>query len=469
MVPEGIAATGFPAVEQTCKAIGVSFDPWQRELNRYILAKRSDGRYAAPQVALSIPRQVGKTWNVGALVFADSIINPGSTTVWTAQRFPVARETFDEMRALARSPLLARHIDSDDITTATGNECIPFRNGSRILFKARDSGVLRGFTKVRRLVLDEAQILTSQAMSDLAPTLTHGSNPQIIIMGTPPKPNDDGDVFRGIRDTALSGKSSGLLYVEFSADAHADPDDLEQLAKANPSFPHRTTPEKVALLRQLITDDEDYLREAFGIWSSTAQRGVIPMGVWSERADKGSAPAERMAIGIEVAPDLERASVSVAGLRADGTWHVSLVERRPGADWVARYVRALVDANPGAIRAVAVDEKSPSSLILDALRREGVRYMPPKPNELGQAHSRLLEGIVTGQVKHRDQPLMTIAASVAGKRNQADSGLWVFSRSSATADITPVQSAVLALWAAQHQRPKSPSGRAAQRKVIVYS
>jgi phage terminase large subunit-like protein len=186
VVPEGIVASGWPAVRETCARVGITFDPWQSDLNTLILAKRSDGMLAADTVAMSICRQAGKTYDVGALIFADSIINPGTTSVWTAHRFKVARESFDSLRAVARSPLLAPHIDYDAITTAAGNEVIPFRNGSRIVFAARERGTVRGFSKVRRLVLDEAQILTESAMADLAPTMNQARDPQIVLMGTPP-------------------------------------------------------------------------------------------------------------------------------------------------------------------------------------------------------------------------------------------------------------------------------------------
>ena len=79
ILPEGIVSTSFPAVRNTCKKIGIEFDPWQAELNRAILAKDAFGLYAADTVVMSICRQAGKTFNVGALVFADSIINPGTT------------------------------------------------------------------------------------------------------------------------------------------------------------------------------------------------------------------------------------------------------------------------------------------------------------------------------------------------------------------------------------------------------
>src|SRR6266705_3049348 len=148
VLPSGIVSTGYPSTEAVCRRIGIVFDPWQADLNRCILAKSADELYAADKVA---------------------------------------RESFNELRAWARSPLLRQHIDYDDITTGAGNECIPFRNGSRVVFAARERGAIRGFTKVRRLVIDEGQILTDFALSDLAPTMYQAWNPQIIFMGTPPK------------------------------------------------------------------------------------------------------------------------------------------------------------------------------------------------------------------------------------------------------------------------------------------
>jgi hypothetical protein len=121
------------------------------------------------------------------------------------------------MRAWARTPALRQHIDYDQITTAAGNEAIPFRNGSRIVFAARARGSIRGFTKVRRLILDEGQILSEFALADLAPTMNQAVNPQLILMGTPPKPTDPSEVWRRLREEALEGVSEGVLYAEGSA------------------------------------------------------------------------------------------------------------------------------------------------------------------------------------------------------------------------------------------------------------
>lgn len=288
VLPAGIASTAFPSTEQVCLRIGIEFDPWQRDLNRCLLSKTRSGLYAADTALLSIPRQVGKTFDVGGVVFADSIINPGTTTVWTAHQFKVARESFNEMRAWAKSPQLKAHIDYDDITTSTGNECIPFRNGSRIMFAARERGAIRGFTKVRRLVLDEGQILTERAMADLVPTMNQAVNPQVVLMCTPPKPVDPSEVVTRLRAEALAGDSDGVLYVELSAPPDCDSDDRAAWRKANPSYPKRT-PAKAILRMKKLLSPEDFRREALGIWDDDCGPAwqVIGRDAWAAAARPG--------------------------------------------------------------------------------------------------------------------------------------------------------------------------------------
>jgi phage terminase large subunit-like protein len=288
VLPKGITSSAYPSTEAVCAGIGIFFDPWEADLNRCLLAKTRSGLYAADTAVLSIPRQVGKTFDVGAVVFADSIIHPGTTTVWTAHRFKVARETFNEMRSWAKSPLLKQHIDYDAITTGAGNECIPFRNGSRLMFAARERGAIRGFTKVRRLVLDEAQILSEAALSDLVPTMNQAFNPQLVLMCTPPKPGDPCEVVTRLRQEALDGETEGVLYVELSAPPDCDPGDRAAWAKANPSYPRRTPAKALLRMRKLLSA-EDFRREALGIWDSDAGAWlVIGHDSWAAAGREGA-------------------------------------------------------------------------------------------------------------------------------------------------------------------------------------
>jgi hypothetical protein len=79
----------------------------------------------------------------------------------------------------------------------------------------------------------------------------------------------------------------------------------------------------------------------------------------------------------------------------------------------------------------------------------------------------MLEGIVTGQVRHTRQPQMSFSVSVAGKRPLGDTGMWVFSRATASADITPIQSATLALWGAQATKVVRPAPKTERRVVVL--
>lgn len=96
VVPDGIVSTGYPAVQAKCRDLGIEHDDWQQGLCRLALGKRKDGKYAATVggVVLSIPRQVGKTFTIGSIIFALCILFPGMLTLWTAHRTRTANESF---------------------------------------------------------------------------------------------------------------------------------------------------------------------------------------------------------------------------------------------------------------------------------------------------------------------------------------------------------------------------------------
>ena len=72
VVPSGIVSTAFPRVKSQLAKLQVTFDRWQEGLGSLILSKRKDGQYAASVggVVMSIPRQTGKTYTVGWIIFA---------------------------------------------------------------------------------------------------------------------------------------------------------------------------------------------------------------------------------------------------------------------------------------------------------------------------------------------------------------------------------------------------------------
>jgi phage terminase large subunit-like protein len=110
VLPKGIVSTGFPSVRATCLKLQIVFDPWQEGAGSAILGKRADGLYAADAIVISIPRQVGKTFLIGAIIFALCIQTKGLLCVWTAHRYVTASETFDSMKAMTQRPEMKPHI-----------------------------------------------------------------------------------------------------------------------------------------------------------------------------------------------------------------------------------------------------------------------------------------------------------------------------------------------------------------------
>jgi phage terminase large subunit-like protein len=443
VAPKHIASSGLPAVKATCERIGLGFDPWQTATARLILAKDVTGLYAADTAVLSIPRQVGKTYLIGALVFADCIINPGTTTVWTAHRFKVARETFNSLKGIACSALLAPHIDPDAITTAAGNECIPFRNGSRIVFAARERGAIRGFAKVRRLVLDECQILSDAAMADLAPTMNQAVNPQIILTGTPPKPTDPGEVFANLRSEAIGGKSDDVVYIEFSAAPDAHPDDRRAWREANPSYPSRTPAKAILRMRRLLSE-ADFAREALGIWDDASRRMVIPIGLWNDCADTESTFDGAPVLAFDVSPDLRSAAICAAGTRSDGMAHLEVVRHLPGTEWLPGEL-ARIAARHGVASVVANDMPHVLSLV-PTVEAAGVSVQTVGKAEFSTGCGGLLKAVTEGTVRHLGDPILTTALTGAARAEVGD-GAWAWARKRSEVDISPLVAVTLASWA----------------------
>lgn len=445
-------SSGFPSAFATCQQVGLGLDSWQQGISRCILAKDCTGDYAADTVVISIPRQAGKTYLIGALVFAECIKNPGTTVVWTAHRFKVSRETFNALKSIALSEKLAPHVDPDDIFSGAGNESIGFRNGSRIVFAARERGAIRGFAKVRIIVLDEAQILTESAMADLAPTMNQAENPQIILTGTPPKPSDPSEVFTNLRTEALAGNSEGVVYIEFSAESTAASDDRAAWREANPSYPRRTPAKAIMRLLKLLPDD-DFRREALGIWDDLSGGWkVLKSADWRACEVPGSAIVSPPVFVLDVSPMSSWSCLMAAGDTADGRTQVEItssagvLDYRPGVDWVVPHCKAIAAKRPG-FELWVVAGSAAEALVPDLVAAGVVVQTLPKP-DYAAACVRFVSRVATGQVVHLGQRELSAAVGAGAKRT-ADEGLWIWGRVKSSADVAPLVAATAAAWLAQ--------------------
>lgn len=458
VIPKGIVTTGWPSARETCHRVGITFDPWQDGAGRAILGKRKDHLYAAEAVVMSIPRQVGKTYLIGAVIFALCLAEPGTLVLWTAHRYPTANETYQSMKTMVEQPKLRPHVVS--ATNPGGNGVIKFRNGSRILFGARERGFGRGFQRVAIIVFDEGQILTQAALDDMIPATNTHPNPLVFFIGTPPKPTDPSDVFLNMRHEALSGDSADYLYIEFSADEDADPADREQWAKANPSFPHRTTARAMLRMKRLL-GAESFLREGLGIWDRVGGLGIFTAGAWSRCfigfESDGTTPLEPvgdpMALGI--AADLDQTWLALgAAVGNDGKHHLGSVLRCRADVDEARFIAEVKRIQAANDIPVGIDKKGPASFLIPALEDAGVGLTFLGLDDFIQASSDLRAAVERGMVTHGDYADLNDAVDAAGWRKVGDRR--AFARKSG--DISSLESVAIARWTAEVGPTYDPLG-----------
>lgn len=441
-----------------CRDFGVEFHPWQTGTGQIILSKRVDGKYAATVggTGLSIPRQVGKTFLVGAIVFALCLLRPGLTVIWTAHRLRTAEETFGKMQKFAKRAKIAPFVEK--VVLGSGEEEIRFTNGARILFGARERGFGRGFDEVDVIIFDEAQILTEAALDDMIPAANQSrqdTGALQLFMGTPPKPSDPGEVFLRMRTEALSGEDEDTAWVEFGADKGYSPTplpaqlteaDWAQVRKANPSFPGQTPREAILRMRKKLGPDS-YIREALGIWDESVRSDdVFGPGAWSSCSWPFDPSAPLEAIGVAATADLSYAGITGAG-RAGSRVQVRPLRRDAGLGWVVARCKELQDAHGCA---VVIDAGGPASMLVPVLQQAGVRVTAPTVAEFFQAQATGFELVRDGVLAHDGYPELDKEVADAVTRSTDRAAL-----DRKKSNVALLEGAFLAAWAIE--RPDTQS------------
>lgn len=500
VLPSGIVSTGYPAVAAQCRKLGIIHDDWQASLGQAVLAKRENGLYAAGigGVVLSTCRQVGKTITIGSIIFALCILFPGLTVLWTAHHTRTSDETYLALAGMAQRPRVAPYVEKTP--SGNGRQSIVFRNGSRILFGARERGFGRGIPGVAVVVFDEAQILTNAAINDMVPAANTVKNPLVLYMGTPPTPKDPSEVFKEHRRDArrvLEQREAGedvefdTLYVEIGADADADPNDRKQWAKGNPSYPARTPAESILRLRTQLKDPKSFLREGLGVWDEdSAGKRAISDSEWNATGIP-VAPADGLRV-YSVAFNLEGTRLALGGgIRHDAGVHVELIDAAQDnieagladlADWLAARWRnaaqIVLSGSAGApvLAQLLKDRGVPAALVKVAATSEYTTACSVTLDAVREAAAAVEANRDLPDSARRPIPFTHLAdpgqqqlddsVAVADKKLRGKTGAWGWEATTPDGDETPIEAISLAYWMAK-TTTRSPYGANERRSVIL--
>lgn len=488
VAPTGIVDTLWFQVEKQCAEWGDEFDTWQDGLGQLALGIRADGNFAATVggITLSIPRQVAKTFIVSRIIFAICILYPNTTVLWTSHHTRTSTQTFEKLKGLTRNPVirsLLRRDRSDGVRSANGEQEIRFKNGSVILFGARSQGFGRGFDEVDIEVFDEAQILTEVALDNMIAATNQSRFPHgalLFYMGTPPKPTDPGEVFTNRRKKALATKddetvyaeSGDALYVECSADpdvGHKDGpglDDIEQVAIANPSYPHRTPPISIARLRENLASDDSWRREGLGVWDSFEQtEQAIAGGDWLRltipddevpadvptRYSLTMSPERQAAIGVAIDTQ-DHAFLDLAELaRVD--------DSRVLIEWFAER------KSPRSV--VMIDSRDPAAAFVNELRGRGVKVNVTTQQDAGKAFIGFTTAVSESRIWHVDQPAIRAGLAIAKTKAIGKTELREWDLNDPTAEVAALRAITLAHYGLSLTKKRTGNGRSTGNRTAV--
>lgn len=443
VTPPAVTSAGREAIELAASA-GLDLDPWQAAWLDDALGERADGRWAAFEAALIVPRQNGKGSVLEALELAGLFLFDEQLILHSAHEFKTAQEAFRRVLSLIQATsdldrLVLR------VRTSHGEEGIELRSGQRLRFVARSTGSGRGFTG-DRVILDEAYNLSARAMSALLPTMAARPNPQLVYTSSAPLDADESEVLKGLckrgRAQSRGETAPTMAYAEFCADPGDDDTSPEVWARANPGCPHRISVEHIAKEREAL-DVDGFRRERCGIWNDAddASEQVLPAESWAACLASDVGIDGPPSFALDVSEDRKWAAFAAAGRSTADPERVAVevVDAQRGTGWVVLRAKTLLERWGGEL---SIAKGSPAASLIPDLVSAGVPVDEVSSEDQTRACGQLLDGVVEGWVHQRGQPVLDVAVRGASKQSVGDA--WKWSRRRSTVDISPLVAVTLA-------------------------
>lgn len=418
-----------------------------------MLAEREDGKWAARNCGLAVPRQNGKSILAVLRVLAGLYILREELIVYTAHQVGTAKEIFRRLvEVIEDNPDLKSRLKK--VSFARGDEAIELMNpNQRLLVKARSKESVRGFS-ADVILLDEAQMgLDADDMAALGPTQRARPNPQLLFMGTPPL--EAGTYWGAMRRRALAGEKR-MSWLEWSPPDGFDRTDRHVWWLTNPA--HGDLIDDEAIEQDLATLEGRFETEALGVWPKEhdeAGWAAFDEDDWKGAQDPASALQGQPVYAVESSRDLATISIVAAGEREDGKRHIELVDRFPTdvGKLIGGLKKRIAKFDP---LGIVVDPSGPAGYLINDIQKHcDIDVVKPSSRDVASACGALFVGISHDDLDERNirvrpHPTLDAAARAAIWRDRADAR--IFDRRNEEApDVAPIMAAALADWGYQRE------------------
>ena len=417
---------------------------WQELLIYDIMAYDDEGLWVHSTYGYAVPRRNGKTEDVIMRILWG--LKNGEKIIYTSHLISTSHSVWETVTYL---------LDSMDIKYASvkakGQENIrlldendkPYKLDHMINFRTRSNngGLGEGYDL---LIIDEAQEYTIDQESALKYTISASSNPQIIMLGTPPTAISHGTVFQKIREKVLSGFSKNTGWAEWSVDTMQDPKNREAWYETNPSLGQGLT-ERV-IENENTTDDVDFNIQRLGHWLSYSQKSLFTENEWdSLKISKIPNFKNKLFVGIKFGADGRHAALSIATKTDDKIFIESIdcQSQINGNLWIINFLK---NAD---IEKIAVDGAGAQDVLKKDLKEYGIKIkiVLPKVKDVIVANNMFEQSITSlKNICHNGQESLRQVVTNCIKRAIGTNGGFGYKALIEEHEIALMDSAVLAHW-----------------------
>lgn len=440
--------------------------PWQREALEIAFEVDAFGQLWYRDITIVVPRQSGKTtivlpWGVHRMIGWPE----RQRLVYIAQTASDGKEklTVDFLPALESSPLRKLLIPNrlgQLAHLANGSVHLKWANGSRWDVKPPTEKAGHGGTLHLSIGDEIFGLKDTRLEAALKPATITVDDRQSLWISTAGETKHKSPflwskVERGRRRVELVRADpteldrSRTMYIEYSADADADVLDPMTWWATMPALGFTQTIDSV---RSIFEDEEMTEREIrrafFCQWGDDlATDWKIPRDNWVAQRDTESQISDRLTWVLDVSPDRAWASIGVAAVRDDGSFHLEVVSDGPGTDWLidgdeTRDLRGLADLVRDHGGEVYADFLTVGALGPDLLEA-GIDIHWMGADDVKAAAPMLLDFVLNRRVWHLGQAELDEALASAATSIFGDG--WKWSRGKSMRPITALVVVTFAL------------------------
>lgn len=464
--------------------LGHPLDPWQEFAVIHAGELLPDGSPRFTIVLILVSRQNGKTELLVVLTLYWLYLERLAMILGTSTKLDYAKESWRKAVKLARKvPVLAADIPRRGGVRETNGEqelLIVDEDGEEYRYKIAASNADGGRSlTVARLILDELrQHHTYEAWDAMEGTTTAVDGSQIYALSN--AGSEKSTVLNDKRADGLAAIEAGdddtdVCLLEWSAPEDADPLDLAALAQANPALGHRKNARKLlkAARRAVRAGGAaltGFKTEHMCIRVMVMDPALDP-AAWGRCAEVGDLAdaRSRLAVCIDLAPDLQHATLAAAAVLDDGRVRGETVAEWTGPAAAAQMQRDL----PGWMeilrpRTLGWFPAGPAAAVATKLadrQKDGVRGWPPRGVTVAAIRGEttavcmgLAKEVDARTFAHSGQAMLDAQVKGAEKAPRGDG--WVFTRKGGNAD------AVYAVAGAVHLARTLPTGNGKVRVLL---